>query len=467
MERVQMSSVERFDAILIGSGQAANPLASAMAEAGRKVALVEREHVGGTCINTGCTPTKTMVASARVAYLARRAGDYGVELKGLHVSMERVRARKRAIVQSFRGGNEKRLKTNDHIELIFGEGSFVDTKTIRVATDAGERLLTANTIFIDTGARNSIPRIDGIQEVAFLDNASAMELATLPDHLVILGGGYIGVEFGQMFRRFGSRVSIVQNGAQLLVREDEDVAEAVRKILDEDGIEIYLNAKAQRVSTQGSGVAVEMKTADGAVTTIHGSHLLLAVGRTPNTEKLNLQAAGIETDKRGFIRVNDQLETNVPGIYALGDVKGGPAFTHISYDDYRVVKANLLQGSNMSIAGRMVPYTVFMDPQLGRIGITEKEARAKGLKVKVAKMPMSSVARALEVDETRGLMKVVVDADTEQILGAAILGSEGGEIASLVQVAMMGKLPYTALRDAIFSHPTLAESMNNIFQKFE
>jgi pyruvate/2-oxoglutarate dehydrogenase complex dihydrolipoamide dehydrogenase (E3) component len=466
-----MAEIERFDAIIIGSGQAGNPLAKALAKAGKKTAVIERKHVGGTCVNEGCTPTKTMVASGRVAYLARRGADYGVETGPVRIDMEKVRERKRAIVKSFREGGEKGLKATDCDALIMGEASFVGPKTVHVKlNEGGERTLAADLIFINTGLRQAMPKIEGITEVPFLDNTSIMELGEVPEHLVVLGGGYIGLEFGQLFRRLGSRVTIIQSRGKLLVLEDDDVAEEVRKILVEGGIEILLNATARSVRRQDGGIAVTVNSPDGE-RTVYGSHLLVAVGRTPNIEALNLDAAGIETDARGYVRTNDYLETNVPGIYALGDVKGGPAFTHISYDDYRIAVANVLEGKRRSIAGRMLPYTVFIDPELGRIGMTEAEARDQagktGRKIRVAKMAATSVARALETDETRGFMKIVVDAETEQILGAAILLVEGGEVASIVQTAMMGKLPYTALRDAIWSHPTWSEALNNVFFKFQ
>ncbi len=466
---------DQYDAIIIGSGQAGNPLAQALASAGWHTAIVEREHVGGTCVNVGCTPTKTMVASARVAHLARRAADYGVQIgREVSVDLEKVQARKREVVESFRSGNRQGLENADKIDLIDGDARFVDTHEIEVKLNAGgTRRLSADKIFINVGARPSFPPIDGLDELLdnerasgrVLDSTTIMETAVIPSHLIIVGGGYIGVEFGQMFRRFGSEVTIIQRGEQLLTREDADVADAVVEILREEGIDVRLNAGAKRVAQKGNGqivLTVEEK-GSGERREIFGSHLLIAAGRQPNTDTLGLDAAGVEMDKRGHIQTNERLETNVTGIYALGDVKGGPAFTHISYDDFRIVRTNLLEDGDVSISGRLVPYTVFMDPQLGRVGLSESEAREQGRSVRVAKMPMSSVARAIEVDETRGLMKAVVDAETEQILGVAVLGIEGGELMSLLQVAMLGKLPYTALRDGIFSHPTLAESMNNLF----
>jgi pyruvate/2-oxoglutarate dehydrogenase complex dihydrolipoamide dehydrogenase (E3) component len=290
-----------------------------------------------------------------------------------------------------------------------------------------------------------------------------MELDEVPDHLLVLGGGYVGLEFAQMFRRFGSEVTVVQRGRQLLSREDADVAEAVAEILREDGIEVLLETRAERAEqTEDGSIRLTIRTPEGE-STLEGSHLLATAGRPPNTDQLNLEAAGVETDKRGFIKVNERLETNVPGIWALGDVKGGPAFTHISYDDFRIVRTNLLEGGNATINDRMVPYTIFIDPQLGRVGLSEEEAREQSRNVRVAKMPMSHVARALEVDEPRGVMKAVVDAETHQILGCAVLGIEGGEVMAMIQIAMMGGVPYTVLRDAIFAHPTLAESLNNLF----
>jgi pyruvate/2-oxoglutarate dehydrogenase complex dihydrolipoamide dehydrogenase (E3) component len=294
-----------------------------------------------------------------------------------------------------------------------------------------------------------------------------MELDVVPEHLLILGGGYIGMEFGQLFRRFGSRVTIVQRGPRLLGREDADIADAIAAIVREDGVEVLLDTSAQRVERAADGTIRLTVTTPEGEQVLAGSHLLLAAGRVPNSEALNLPAAGVQTDKRGNIMVNDKLETNVPGIYALGDVNGGPAFTHISYDDFRIIRTNLLEGGNASRAGRLVPYTVFTDPQLGRVGLGEDEARAQGRKIRVAKMPMSYVARALEMDESRGLMKAIVDADTDQILGCAVLGIEGGEIMAQIQIAMMGHLPYTVLRDGIFAHPTLAESLNNLFASFD
>jgi pyruvate/2-oxoglutarate dehydrogenase complex dihydrolipoamide dehydrogenase (E3) component len=462
----ETSTPESFDAIIIGSGQGGNPLAEALIAAGKKTAMIERQDVGGTCINRGCSPTKTMVASARVAYLARRGSDYGVNLGSVAVDMGRVREKKRAIVSSFRQSRENRL-AKVHADLVRGEASFVGPRQLRVALrDGGERRLTATQIFIDTGTSSAVPSIPGIDTVPHLDNDSIMELDRVPEHLVILGGGYIGVEFSQMFRRFGSKVTVIQRGPQLLGEEDEDVVAEVAKILREDGIEILLNARTQKITQANGGIRLEL-TVEGKAQTVDGSDLLVATGRVPNTAALKPAAGGIETDERGFIRANERLETTAPGVYVIGDVKGGPQFTHISYDDYRILKTNLLDGGQRTTHDRMVPYTVFMDPQLGRVGMTEKEAQKSGRKIRVARMPMTSVARALEADETRGLMKAIVDAETEEILGATVLGIEGGEVMSVFQMAMMGHLKYGVLHDAIFAHPTLAESLNNLFLHFD
>lgn len=462
-------AIETYDAIVIGAGQAGGPLATALARAGKRTALVEREHVGGTCINEGCTPTKTMVASARVAHLARRAADYGVHTGPISIDMATVRQRKRDIVGSFRDGSQRRIEATDGVDLLFGAASFGGAKTLDVRlNDGGARRISAELIIINAGARPSVPQIEGIADVPHLNSTTIMELDEVPEHLLVVGGGYIGLEFGQMFRRFGSQVTLIQRGPQLLAREDDDVAGAVAEIMRQDGIELLLDSAAPRVARAADGsIDLTVRAKNGDTRVLNGSHLLVAAGRTPNSDALNLGAAGIHADKHGFIVVDERLETNVPGIYALGDIKGGPAFTHISYDDFRILRANLIENGAASTRDRLVPYTVFIDPQLGRVGLSEAEARDQGRAVRVARLPMTSVARALEVDETRGFMKALVDADTGQILGAAVLGLEGGEIMSALQIAMLGKLNYTVLRDGVFAHPTLAESLNNLFMALD
>ncbi len=462
-----MNTAEQYDAVIIGSGQAGTPLSTALAGAGMRTVLIERKHVGGTCVNEGCTPTKTMVASGRVAYLARRAADYGVQTGPISVDLAKVRQRKQKIVDSFRNGSQAKIEKTPNLDLIFGDASFSGPKDVDIRLqDSRHRTISAKYIFINAGTRASKPKLNGLDTVQFLDNISIMELDAIPDHLLILGGGYIGLEFGQLFRRFGSRITIVQSAGQLLVEEDPDIAEEVKTILGEDGIEILLNAKATRVEESGKSIRLDVQC-NNRSTTLAGSHLLVATGRVPNSDTLNLAAAKIKTDNHGFIQVNDRLETTADGVYALGDIKGGPAFTHISYDDFRIIRGNLMEKKTASTRDRQVPYALFIDPQLGRIGLTEAQARAQGRNIRVAKMPMTRVARALEIDESRGFMKAIVDTESNQILGAAILGIEGGEIMSAIEIAMMGKLPYTALRDGIFAHPTLAEALNNLFSAMD
>lgn len=460
--------MEHFDAIVVGAGQGGDPLARAWAGAGRKVAIIERQFAGGTCVNTGCTPTKALAASARVASLTRRAAEFGVHYHGqVTVSMAEVRDRAQAIVQDFRQGTAKGIRAKG-AELIYGQARFVGPKSLSVTlNDGGTREMEADQIFINVGARPSAPAVDGLSDIPYLDNATIEHLDTVPEHLIILGGSYIALEFGQMFRRFGSEVTIVERAERLLAREDPDVSEEIEKILREDGIAVLTGAKASHVARRGDEIQLTVQTVQGQERTIIGSHLLVATGRVPNTDDLGLEAAGIAMDEHGFVEVNERLETNVPGVYVIGDCKGGPQFTHISYDDFRILCANLMEGKNITTKDRPVPYTVFTDPQLGRVGMTETEARKAGRNIAVAKLPMTESARAIETGETRGFMKAVVDADTEQILGCAILATEGGEIMAVLEMAMLGKVPYTVIRDGVFAHPTLAESLNNLFMALD
>lgn len=460
-----MTRGTHYDLAVVGAGQGGGPLAGAFARAGKRVALIERLHVGGTCINEGCTPTKTMIASARVAHVTRRSAHYGVYAGDVRIDLRRVRERKEEIVSSFRQGSERALERAG-VELIRGRARFVGERGIEVASSEQRRELTADVVVIDTGLRPAIPRIDGLDRIPYLTSTSIMELSAVPEHLIVIGGGYVGLEFAQMFRRFGSSVTVLQRQDQLLPHEDADIADEIKTMLTDDGIEILLGVEGTSVDG-GSSLRLAYQARDrssgrapGSVT---GSHLLVAAGRVPNTHDLQLPAAGVETDARGFIRVNERLETTASGVFAIGDVNGGPAFTHVSYDDFRILRTNLIGGGGATTTGRLLPYTVFLDPQLGRIGMTERQASVAGKRIKIAKLPMTSVARALEVDETRGFMKAIVDAGSGRILGAAVLGIEGGEIAGLLQIAMMGNLHYGVLRDAVFSHPTLAESLNNLF----
>ncbi|WP_103019256.1 mercuric reductase [Salinibacter altiplanensis] len=451
------------DLIVIGAGQGGGPLAGTVAEEGHNVALLERKHVGGTCVNEGCTPTKTMIASARVAHLARRAEDYGVDVGDVSVDLETVRRRKRDIVESFRAGSRSSIEEKDTLDLIEGDGQFVDTHTVEVAlNDGGTRTLTADRIVINTGTRPVIPPIDGLDEVDHLTSASIMELGAVPDHLLVLGGGYIGLEFGQMFRRFGADVTIIDRGPHILGREDADVAEALQEILREDGIRL-LNEASMTAVEEANGTITAHLEGDDIPAQVEGDELLVAAGRRPNADTLNLEAAGVETAERGHVQVDDRLATTADGVYAIGDVTGGPAFTHVSYDDYRILTDHWLHDGDRTTEDRLIAYTLFTDPQLGRVGLTEAQAREHDRDVTVAQMPMTHVARALEVDETRGLMKAVIDSETNQLLGAAILGIEGGEVMSILQTAMMGNVPVNRLQSAPFAHPTLAESLNNLF----
>jgi pyruvate/2-oxoglutarate dehydrogenase complex dihydrolipoamide dehydrogenase (E3) component len=443
-----------YDAIVIGSGQAGNPLSQKLADHGWTVALVEKEHLGGTCINTGCTPTKTMVASAQVAYYARNAGRWGVHAGEVSVDLATVVARKERVVGQSRSGLSRKLEERKTLRLYRGHARFIGPHLVRV----GDEVLESERIFIDTGTRPVAPLLEGLGEIDYLDNASIMQLTEVPEHLLVLGGGYIGMEFGQMFRRFGSRVTVVERGQQILPHEDADVAEALQQALEGEGVRFILGATTTRVVKEQGGVSLSV-VVGGNTETVRGSHLLAATGRRPNTDDLGLEVAGVLTDERQFVRVNNRLESNVPGVWALGDVKGGPAFTHISFNDYQIVYANLIEGKALTTDNRPVPYAVFTDPQLGRVGLTEEAARAAGRRIKVGRVPMAWVARAIERDETAGLMKLVVDADNDQILGAAILAAEGAEVAQILHAVMLAGAPYTLLKGAVYIHPTLAEGL--------
>jgi pyruvate/2-oxoglutarate dehydrogenase complex dihydrolipoamide dehydrogenase (E3) component len=467
LEASTQSQAERLDAIVIGTGQGGKPLAADLARAGWRTAIVEKGRVGGTCVVAGCTPTKTMLASARVAYLARRAVEYGVRTGSVSVDLEVVRQRKRRIVDEWSEGSQKGLQRHANLELILGEAWFVGIREVEVAlTDGGTRRLKSDHIFLNVGGRPRIPAIAGLDTVAYLTSTSIMELEEVPDHLLVLGGGFIGLEFGQMFCRFGAEVTIVQKGPSLIPREDADVTKAMREILEQEGVKVRTETEAVSVQSTGSGIDLHVRTGDKE-SVLSGSHLLVSAGRTSNADLLRLESTGLAVDERGWIPVNERCETKVEGIWALGDVTGAPPFTHTAYDDYRVIRVNLLEGKRRTTTDRLLPYALFTDPQLGRVGLTEREARDKGLDIRVAKLPMSRVARAIEVNETRGFMKAVVDNSTGRILGAAILGTEGGEVVSVLQMAMLGDLAYSVLRDSVIAHPTLAESLNNLFMTLD
>jgi pyruvate/2-oxoglutarate dehydrogenase complex dihydrolipoamide dehydrogenase (E3) component len=452
--------MSKYDAIVIGSGQAGNPLSQKLADQGWTMALIEKEHLGGTCINTGCTPTKTMIASAQVAHYARNAEKWGVRAGEVRVDLAKIVGRKDAIVHQWRSGLERKVQQRPNLHLYRGHARFVGPHHLRV----GDQELESDRIFINTGTRVDVPRLEGLDGIDYLTNASIMQLSEVPEHLLVLGGGYIGLEFGQMFRRFGSQVTVIHRSEHTLPREDPDVTQELRKALESEGIRFVLNARTTHVGKQDGQVALRLE-AGGSSDTVRGSHLLVATGRRPNTDELGLENVGVQLTSQGFIQVNDRLETNVPGVWALGDVKGGPALTHISYNDFQIVFANLIEGKQLTTDNRLVPYSVFTDPQLGRVGMTEKEARAIGRRLKIGKIPMSWVARAIERDETAGLMKLVVDAETNRILGAAILATEGGELVQILGAVMLAGAPYTLLKGAIYIHPTLAEGFWTLMEE--
>ena len=443
----------KYDAIVIGTGQAGPSLAGRLAGAGMKVAIVERKLFGGTCVNTGCIPTKTLVASARAAYVAKRAADFGVIVNGsIAVDMKKVKERKDAVVRNSNVGVEKWLKGMENAAVYEGHARFTASHTVEVR----DAVLEADKIFINVGARATIPPIEGINTVPYLTNAGMMDMDSLPEHLVIVGGGYIALEFGQMYRRFGSKVTIVQRSSRLLSKEDEDVATAVREILENEGVQVCTNTSDLRVRHQDGRIVVQMKCNDEAVE-LAGSHLLVAVGRTPNTHELGLDKAGVETDARGFIQVDDQLRTNVDGVWALGECNGQGAFTHTAYNDFEIVAANLLDGDPRRVSDRIFAFGLFIDPPLGRVGLTEKQVLASGRKALKATRPMTRVGRAVEKGETQGFMKVLVDAETRQILGASVLGVGGDEVIHSILDVMYAKAPYTVIQRAVHIHPTVTE----------
>lgn len=457
--------MEQFDAIIIGIGQAGNPLASALAEKGYKTAVVERSYPGGSCINYGCTPTKIMVEAASVSQMAEKANEVGIIVKSVKTDFQKLINRRDAIVKQWREGIEKRMKEEENIELIMGEARFIAKNKLQISSreDKSSREISAEKIFINVGTSPRIlDTIDGLKEVPYYTSKTMMDLNELPEHLVIIGGSYIGLEFGQMYARLGSKVSILQQDNQLAPREDEDIASAIRKFLEDENINVILEANTKKVKQATKGFELIYEH-NGQTKNLTGSHLLLAIGTTPNTATLDLEKAGINMAAHGYIEVNKFLETNQKGIFALGDCKGGPEFTHISYDDFRVVKDFLFGEKKRNIKDRMVPYTLFTKPELGRIGLSEKQAKEQGIIYKVATIPMSNVARAIEANKTTGFLKALVDPDSGQILGAACLTEEGGELMAMLQLAMMGNLPYQQLRDGIFAHPTYAEAFNNLF----
>jgi len=455
-----MAAAEAFDAIIIGAGQAGPSLAGRLSAAGWTVAMVERKAFGGTCVNTGCMPTKTLVASAYAAHLARRAADYGVVLQGeVWVDMQRVKDRQQTVVRNARENVEAWLRGMKGVTVIQGHTRFESADTVRV----GERLLTAPKIFLNTGGRANVPDMPGVNDIDYLTNVGMLQLDTLPEHLVIVGGSYIGLEFAQMFRRFGSQVTVVEMGPRLIGREDPEISDTVREILEAEGITVRLNAECIRFIPCDEGVCVHV-TCEAGAPEVTGSHVLLAVGRKPNTDDLGLEAAGIATDKRGYVLVDDQLRTSVSGVWAMGDCNGKGAFTHTAYNDYEIIAANLLDDDPRKVSDRITCYGLYIDPPLGRVGMTEAEARATGRPVLVGRRPMTRVGRAVEKGETEGFMKVLVDADTQEILGAAILGLNGDEVVHGLLDVMYAKAPYTVISRAVHIHPTVSELIPTVLQ---
>jgi pyruvate/2-oxoglutarate dehydrogenase complex dihydrolipoamide dehydrogenase (E3) component len=454
--------MKRFDAIIIGTGQAGPPLAARFAGAGKTVAIIERHKFGGTCVNTGCIPTKTLVASAYAAHVARRGTEYGFATGDVRVDMKRVKARKDAISGRSNKGVEEWLRGTKNCTVIQGHCRFQSPNTVLV----NDEVLQADRIYINVGGRASVPEMPGIDDVPFLNNSSMMDIDFLPEHLVVVGGSYVGLEFAQIYRRFGSEVTIVEMGPRLIGREDEDVSQSVRQIVEAEGIHIRLNAKCISLAKRDGGVGVGLTCDEGPPEAV-GSHVLLAVGRIPNTSDLGLHRAGVATDQRGYIIVDDELQTNVPGIWALGDCNGRGAFTHTSYNDYEIVADNLFNADHRRVSDRIQAYALYIDPPLGRCGMTDAEIRKSGRRALVAKYPMSRVSRAFEKGETQGFMKICVDAETKQILGAAILGVGGDEVIHVLLDVMYAKAPYTVIQRAMHIHPTVAEYLPTILSKLE
>src|SRR5262245_16267413 len=442
-----------YDAIVIGTGQSGPALTRRLVAAGSKVAIIERKLFGGTCVNTGCTPTKALVASAYAAHLARRSAEYGVTIGGpVGVDMKAVKARKDAIVEPSRKGVERSLKTLKGCTVYEGHARFSGPKEVKV----GNETLKSDRIFINAGGRTVVPSIPGLDQVPYLTNSSMMDVDFLPPHLIVLGGSYIGLEFAQMYRRFGSRVTVVELAPHLIAREDRDVSQAVADFLHEEGIDIRVNSKVVAVERRDNNVAVSVETA-GAKAQIEGSHLLLAIGRRPNTDDLGLDKAGIAVDSRGYIEIDDQLRTNVAGVWALGDCNGRGAFTHTTWNDFEIVAANLLDGGTRRVSDRINAYALYTDPPLGRAGMTEAEVRKSGRPALIATMAMENVSRAYEKGETKGFMKILVDTETKRILGASLLGLSGDEVVHCILDVMYAKAPYTVLQRAMHIHPTVSE----------
>jgi pyruvate/2-oxoglutarate dehydrogenase complex dihydrolipoamide dehydrogenase (E3) component len=468
-----------FDVIIIGGGQAGPPLAQALAKAGKRVALAERKHLGGSCVNFGCTPTKAVLASARVAHLARRGAEFGLKIPEVEVDFAAVLRRAKSILQESRKGLDRSFESEDGPTLLRGHARLTGKDENGFNVRIGDRTVTAKTIVLNTGTRSLIPPIDGLEGVDVLTAENWLEHETLPEHLAILGGGYIGLEMGQFYRRMGGRVTVIEGGPRIASREDEDVAETLRELLEREGIDFRLDTKLARVEKRGDGLSLVL---EGEAESLQASHLLVATGRRPNTDDLGLDSVGIEADDKGFVKVDERLATSVTGIWAAGDIRGGPMFTHTSWDDYRVLEAQLLgdrrksrrgdrrksrRGDGARTTERIVPYAMFTDPELGRVGMSEREARASGKPIKVAKFAMKSSGKAREIGEPEGFVKVIIDAADDKILGATVLAAEGAELVHVYIDLMNAAAPYTVVKNAVHIHPTLSEALQSVFKELE
>jgi pyruvate/2-oxoglutarate dehydrogenase complex dihydrolipoamide dehydrogenase (E3) component len=456
--------MKQYDAIIIGSGQGGNPLALHLAAIGWKVALVEKNHIGGTCVNEGCTPTKAIIASAKSVFQLSRADEYGLETGNVYVDIIAILNRKNNIIERFRKSIQSSLSSQENLDILFGEAVFTGNKQIAVK-DAGDSIqeYSSRYIFINTGGRPFIPAIKGLGDVPFLTSSSILNLQEIPARLIIIGAGPVAIEFAQLYRRFGSEVIMICRSQCLLLKEDPDVSEAIRSILETEGIFIVFNTNVEEIGMNEEELISVLVSKNGGRHSFTGTHLLIATGRRPNSDALHLEKTGVEIDGNGYIAVNEKLETTAAGIYALGDVKGGPAFTHISYNDYLVIYKNIVEDKGLTIKDRQVPYCIFTDPEFARVGLSETEATEQKLPFKIAKLPMSSIARATETGEPKGFIKAIVHEYTKKIIGAAVIGIGGGEIMSLLQISMLGGLTADQLSESIFAHPTYAESLNSLF----
>ncbi len=458
-----MSETKKYDAIIIGSGQAGNPLMTDLAGRGQKVAMIEKNELGGSCINFGCTPTKTLIASSNLHHRVQNSEALGVITENVKLDFKKVMKRKNDIVKAFRSSIEKGIEQNENIDLYKGRASFLDNHTILVKlNDGGEKRLKADNIYINSGSKPNILPLEGLENVSYYDSTSIMELPELPEHLIILGTGYIALEFGQMFKRFGSKVTLIGRGDTIIKHEDLDVSKRVQEILEEDGIEFLLNAETKRVESSDHKVIIHFEK-ENRKDQIECTHFMIATGRVPDTKALNLENTDVKLDNHGNIQVDDTLKTHANNIYAMGDVKGGPQFTHIAYDDYRIVANNLFGTGERNINDRLNPFTLYTEPQLGRVGLTEAQAIEKGFDIGIGKLEMKHLGRAIEEGYTKGFMKAVINKENHEILGVAILGYQGGEILAMIQIAMMAGMKYEKLRDGIFTHPSLSEALNNLF----